>query len=82
MIAKFSLTFLFLIAIVFGSNVSPHRSETVEAQDSGICDRSSSVRSAILGQLDNASCDEVTSADLASIDFYVDPFFRQRIGDR
>ena len=38
MIAKFSLTFLFLIAIVFGSNVSPHRSETVGAQDSGICD--------------------------------------------
>ena len=67
-ITKFSVIALLLIAVVFGSIVSPHRSESVEAQAAGICGRSSTVQRAILRQLDNLSCDEVTSADLASIE--------------
>ena len=74
-ITKFCLIALLLFAVIFGSNVLPHRSETVEAQASGICDRSPSVRSAILRQLDNVSCDEVTSADLATIEFLWIRFF-------
>ena len=68
-LSKFFLATLLLIAVCLGSSFPSHRTETVKAQETGICDRSAAVRSAILRQLDNASCDEVTSADLASIEF-------------
>ena len=68
-IGKFSLMALLLIAAISGSYVSPQRSEMVDAQATGICGRSSTVQRAILRQLDNVSCDEVTSADLATIEF-------------
>ena len=68
-IGKFSLMALLLIAAISGSYVSPQRSEMVDAQATGICGRSSTVQRVILRQLDNVSCDEVTSADLATIEF-------------
>jgi len=75
LISKFSVIAVLSILVVFGSSVSPDRSETTEAQATGICDRSSSVRSAILRQLDNVSCDEVTGTHLAGIEFLYIYFF-------
>ncbi len=68
-IAKSSLIALSSIAIVFAYKISIDHRQTVEAQTSGICDRSSWVQSAILGELGRVQCEDVTSADLASIDF-------------
>ena len=73
-VAPSLIVVLLAVILSWPLSLSPTQ-QIVEAQSPGICDRSSTVQSALLRATAVASCEDVTSTDLASIDFLYLQFF-------